>query len=210
MLKKPTTKKLSEKIVSQTVTPNKEPFHKLFSDEKFYQYPKYPHVFVSQYGNVISTHGKTPHLLSVLEDRDGYLIFEIWNKGKRKRRRLHQLVAEVWCQKPDFTLGNVPLQVHHKKKVRQASTIDVHFASNLEYVYWKYHPLVESIKSIQVQRPSGTWKYVSEIAEIAQYYNSPQYPIYKLLSKPPEKIEGNYEYYSLENIHIKIRKEVSK
>ena len=59
MMKKPTTKKLPEKQVARTVTAKGKPFMKLFSDEKFYQYPRYTNVFVSQYGNVISTFGKT-------------------------------------------------------------------------------------------------------------------------------------------------------
>ena len=55
MMKKPTTKKLPEKQVARTVTAKGKPFMKLFSDEKFYQFPRYTNVFVSQYGNVIST-----------------------------------------------------------------------------------------------------------------------------------------------------------
>ena len=39
MMKKPTTKKLPEKQVARTVTAKGKPFMKLFSDEKFYQYP---------------------------------------------------------------------------------------------------------------------------------------------------------------------------
>lgn len=64
MMKKPTTKKLPEKQVARTVTAKGKPFMKLFSDEKFYQYPRYTNVFVSQYGNVISTTGTVPHLLT--------------------------------------------------------------------------------------------------------------------------------------------------
>lgn len=41
MMKKPTTKKLPEKQVARTVTAKGKPFMKLFSDEKFYQYPRY-------------------------------------------------------------------------------------------------------------------------------------------------------------------------
>ena len=63
-MKKPTTKKLPEKQVARTVTAKGKPFMKLFSDEKFYQYPRYTNVFVSQYGNVISTTGTVPHLLT--------------------------------------------------------------------------------------------------------------------------------------------------
>ena len=134
MMKKPTTKKLPEKQVARTVTAKGKPFMKLFSDEKFYQYPRYTNVFVSQYGNVISTFGKTPHLLSLQHENNNYLSVWIRKKGKKKKFYIHRLVAEVWCQKPDFEIPNCPLQVHHKLKVLRNSTIDVNFAINLEYL----------------------------------------------------------------------------
>ena len=81
MMKKPTTKKLPEKQVARTVTAKGKPFMKLFSDEKFYQYPRYTNVFVSQYGNVISTFGKTPHLLSLQHENNNYLSVWIRKKG---------------------------------------------------------------------------------------------------------------------------------
>ena len=134
MMKMPTTKKLPEKQVARTVTAKGKPFMKLFSDEKFYQYPRYTNVFVSQYGNVISTFGKTPHLLSLQHENNNYLSVWIRKKGKKKKFYIHRLVAEVWCQKPDFEIPNCPLQVHHKLKVLRNSTIDVNFAINLEYL----------------------------------------------------------------------------
>lgn len=144
MMKKPTTKKLPEKQVERTVTVTAKgkPFMKLFSDEKFYQYPRYTNVFVSQYGNVISTFGKTPHLLSLQHENNNYLSVWIRKKGKKKKFYIHRLVAEVWCQKPDFEIPNCPLQVHHKLKVLRNSTIDVNFAINLEYLYKPHHKAI--------------------------------------------------------------------
>lgn len=55
MMKKPTTKKLPEKQVARTVTAKGKPFMKLFSDEKFYQYPRYTNVFVSQKKSKVTT-----------------------------------------------------------------------------------------------------------------------------------------------------------
>lgn len=134
MMKKPTTKKLPEKQVARTVTAKGKPFMKLFSDEKFYQYPRYTNVFVSQYGNVISTTGTVPHLLTPQLESNNYLSVHLFKKRKNKKFYVHRLVAEVWCQKPDFELPGCPLQVHHKLKVLRNSTIDVNFAINLEYL----------------------------------------------------------------------------
>ena len=82
MMKKPTTKKLPEKQVARTVTAKGKPFMKLFSDEKFYQYPRYTNVFVSQYGNVISTTGTVPTTtytyLLVKKERRKNFIFTDW------------------------------------------------------------------------------------------------------------------------------------
>ena len=128
MMKKPTTKKLPEKQVARTVTAKGKPFMKLFSDEKFYQYPRYTNVFVSQYGNVISTTGTVPHLLTPQLESNNYLSVFPCKKGKKKKFYIHRLVAEVWCQKPDFEIPNCPLEVHHKLKVLRNSTIDVNFA----------------------------------------------------------------------------------
>ena len=82
MMKKPTTKKLPEKQVARTVTAKGKPFMKLFSDEKFYQYPRYTNVFVSQYGNVISTTGTVPHLLTPQLASNNYLYVSPCKKEK--------------------------------------------------------------------------------------------------------------------------------
>ena len=207
MMKKPTTKKLTKKQVAATVTSKGEPFMKLFPDEKFYQYPKYPNIFVSQYANVISTTGKTPHLLSPHLEFNNYLSVHLFKKGKSKKFYIHRLVAEVWCKKPDFVIPNCPLEVHHKLKVLQNPTINVNFAQNLEYLYKPHHRAIEYIKSYQVQRPTGKWFYLSDVHAIAEYYNTSTYSIYQLLTRSPKEIKGNYEIYESDNIKLKVRKE---
>lgn len=207
MMKEPTTKKLSEKQVSRTVTAKNEPFMKLFPDEKFYQYPQYTNIFVSQYGNIISTKGKVPHLLSPHLESNNYLSVHLFKKRKNKKFYVHRLVAEVWCQKPDFELPGCSLQVHHKKKVLRNPTIDVNFARNLEYVYEPHHKAIEYIKSYQVQRSTGNWFYLPDVHAIADYYHTSNYSIYQLLTHSPKEIKGNYEIYESDNIKIKVRKE---
>ena len=180
---------------------------RLFSDEKFYQYPRYTNVFVSQYGNVISTTGTVPHLLTPQLAPNNYLYVSPCKKGKKKKFYIHRLVAEVWCQKPDFEIPNCPLQVHHKLKVLRNSTIDVNFAMNLEYLYRPHHKAIEHITSYQVQRPTGKWFYLPDVHAIAEYYNTSTYSIYQLLTHSPKEIKGNYEIYESDNIKIKVGKE---
>lgn len=191
----------------EQLTAKGKPFMKLFSDEKFYQYPRYTNVFVSQYGNVISTTGTVPHLLTPQLESNNYLSVSPCKKGKKKKFYIHRLVAEVWCQKPDFEIPNCPLEVHHKLKVLRNSTIDVNFAMNLEYLYKPHHKAIEYIKSYQVQRPTGKWFYLSDVHAIAEYYNTSTYSIYQLLTRSPKEIKGNYEIYESDNIKIKVRKE---
>lgn len=207
MMKEPTTKKLSEKQVARTVTSKGKPFIKLFPDERFYQYPKYPKIFVSQYANIISTTGKTPHLLSPYLESNYYLSVSLCKHGKKRKKYVHRLVAAVWCKKPDFELPNYPLEVHHKLKVLRNSTVNVNFAMNLEYLYRPHHKAIDYIKSYQVQRPSGNWFYVSDVQAIADYYHTSDYSIYQLLRRSPKKIENNYEIYESNNIKIKIKKD---
>ncbi len=207
MMKEPTTKKLSEKQVARTVTSKGKPFMKLFPDERFYQYPKYPKIFVSQYANIISTTGKTPHLLSPYLESNYYLSVSLCKHGKKRKKYVHRLVAEVWCKKPDFELPGCPLEVHHKLKVLRNSTVNVNFAMNLEYLYRPHHKAIDYIKSYQVQRPSGNWFYVSDVQAIADYYHTSDYSIYQLLRRSPKKIENNYEIYESNNIKIKIKKD---
>lgn len=136
-----------------------------------------------------------------------YLYVSPCKKGKKKKFYIHRLVAEVWCQKPDFEIPNCPLQVHHKLKVLRNSTIDVNFAMNLEYLYRPHHKAIEHIKSYQVQRLTGKWFYLPDVHAIAEYYNTSTYSIYQLLTRSPKEIKGNYEIYESDNIKIKVGKE---
>lgn len=112
MMKKPTTKKLPEKQVARTVTAKGKPFMKLFSDEKFYQYPRYTNVFVSQYGNVISTTGTVPHEqfpalypddienISNMSEEKSYLCCQIQATLLQRMRSSTPIDTSCWCTCP--------------------------------------------------------------------------------------------------------------
>lgn len=208
-MKKPTTKKLSEKKVFLALDYNGAPYQKLFPDERFYQFPRYPNVFVSQYSTVISTAGKIPRQLKPSKDSNSnYYFLMLYKNRKNKKHYLHRIVAEVWVEKPTFEMSS-QLEVHHNKKViKYSESIEVNFAENLQYVYKIYHSLLDSIRSMKVKTPTGKYKYLKEVRQIADYYNVSEYSIYELLSKPPQSIEENTELYVSDGIEIQVRKYV--
>lgn len=207
MLKQPTTKKLSEKKVSHAVDYNKNPYEKMFDDEKFYQFPQYPNVFVSQYETIISLSGDTPHQKKPSKDKNSdYYFVMLYKNGEGKKHYVHRMVAEVWCEKPTFEMP-YKLQVHHNKKViKYGQSIDVNFAENLQWVYAPYHAMLDSIKSMQVKTPTGNYKYLKEVREIADYYNVSEQFIFELLKKQPYETDGTTEIYKSDNIEIKVRR----
>lgn len=219
MLKKPVTKKLSEKNVLATVDKNSIPLKKLFDDEVFYQIPKYPNLFISQYARIIQTYKRAaPRLLSPhYEVETGYTKIVLTNAyGKRKCWCLHILVAMVWCEHPSFKIAD-ELEVHHKIKVKSnliMQPMEVNFAENLMYVYRKYHKLIDSIRGIKVATYSKNWKTVKSIEDIAKYYNVEEKDVYEFLIKKPNNKVNSYDYYDgkigKQEVGIELRRYASK
>lgn len=203
MLKQPKTRKLSSKTVAETLDSNGKPYQLEYPDEQFYQYPGYPNYFVSQYANVISTAGDYPKQLKPYK-RNHYLALRISNKKNTKQLYLHTIVAEVWVEKPSFYM-KCPLEIHHKKKIRSNSS-NIHYASNLTYVYKPYHMILDQIKSMQIKTKSGSYKYMQEVKQIADYFKVSEELIFNLLKKKPFDVQGKVEIYRLENIEIKVKK----
>lgn len=209
MLKKPTTRKLSEKKVLAAEDKDHNKFKKLFPDEQFYQFPGYPNVYCSQYANVITTYGRKSYWRSLYYDPNtGYTSIVLCKHGKRRMFYIHEIVAEIWLEKPSFELQDI-LNIHHKIKVKQylqCQPININFAENLQYVYLKYHPMLDSIKSIKYLFKSK-WHKAVEPEEIAIAYNVSAYTIYELLYHEPQDIKSKYEYYIKDNITIKVMKD---
>lgn len=211
MIKQPTTRKLAERKVLSAVDKDGNKFQKLFPDEKFYQFPGYPKVFVSQYANIITTNYKIPRWCSPYYNSTiGYTTIILCKHGIRKLFTLHEIVAEVWLQKPSFQIDNT-LQVHHKIKVRDnlsCQPINLNFAEQLQYTYLKYHPMLDSIETMEYFYKKR-WHKASEPEEIALAYGVSDYSIYKLLYKDPTDIKRKYKYFISGKIKIRIQ-EVSK
>ena len=99
-------------------------------------YNSHGRYFISNYGNVFSLCLNYWHQKKPEKDKDGYYYVFIWYKGQRKRRYIHQLVAEYFVYNP---APNEKTIVHH-------IDYDIHnnHASNLMYVSPKEHSQIHS------------------------------------------------------------------
>lgn len=88
------------------------------------EHPKYPGYLASPEGNIISLRGKSPRVLTMKPNRDGYLTVAISSKSKF----VHRLVAEIYA--PGKTNDDFRIcQVNHKDGNKLNNN-----ASNLEWV----------------------------------------------------------------------------
>jgi len=217
-LKKPTTKKLSRWQQENTIG-----YIQISNDEAFYKCVGYTDIYVSQYAQFIQLlpDGESIIRTPFYDLSTGYTnIVLIKRKGKKVKRTckgIHDLVAQVWCEKPTFAGTDEPMQSHHKIKVKKnlkQQPISINFAENLEWVYRKYHKLKDIIRSIKVSTYSGNWKAVNDIEDIAKYYKVQLIDIYELLLQKPTYEADKLEYYeaTIDNkiIAIEIRKFVTK
>lgn len=207
MMKPPTTRKLSESKVLSAKDKDGNKFEKLFPDEKFYQYPKYPKVFVSQYGRVITENGSRYIWRSLYYNPEsGYTTIILSKRGERICKGIHELVAEVWLEKPTFVIED-ELNVHHMIKVREnllCQPLNVNFAEHLCYVYKKYHSILDKFQYIKYKY-RNKWHTAAEPLEAAQAYGVSEYTIYELLYGKPQDIKGKEKFYKKDKIYIKVR-----
>lgn len=103
MIKIPTTRKLSNKKLSAAIDREGNPVLKIFPDEEFYQIPRYPDIYISQYARIIHTYKDSASRLMYpyYDANTGYTTITLMNKQKKRVcYGLHQLVALVWLEKP--------------------------------------------------------------------------------------------------------------
>lgn len=218
MMKKPTTKKLMKTQQYATIG-----YMPIADDEVFYKCVGYSDIYVSQYAQFIQVmpNGETLIRNTFFDTKTGYTNIVLTRKrGKKSVRKcwgIHTLVGEVWLEKPTFAGTDEKLQVHHKIKIKRnlkMQPIDINFAENLEYVYWKYHKIVDITRSIKVATYGGNWKSVKTIEDIAKHYKVPLLDIYELLLGKPSIKDNLLEYYEAKIdkkvVAIEIRKFVTK
>jgi hypothetical protein len=217
-MKTPTTRRLSRWQQSNTIG-----YIPIADDEKFYQIPCYSDIYVSQFAQFIQVlpNGDSMMRNAFFDIKTGYTNIVLSKRRGRKVNRtcrgVHDLVASVWLEKPTFAGTDERLQVHHLMKVKRnmkMQPIDINFAENLEYVYWKYHKLVDITRSIKVATYGGNWKSVKTIEDISKHYRVPLLEIYELLLQKPSNKVDTVEYYETEIdkkvVAIEIRKFVTK
>jgi hypothetical protein len=218
MMRTPTTRKLSKTQQYSTLG-----YIPIADDEVFYKCVGYNDIYVSQYAQFIQviSSGETIIRNTFYDTKTGYTNIVLTKKrGKKTIRKcwgIHTLVGEVWLEKPTFAGTSEKLQVHHKIKIKRnlkMQPIDINFAENLQYVYLKYHKLIDSIRNIKVSTYSGNWKSVKSIEDIAEYYSVPLIDIYELLQGKPSYVVKKVEYYestiAKKKVGIEIRKFVTK
>lgn len=87
--------------------------------------------YCSNYGNIVTLYYNHWRLIKPQLDKDGYLYVNLWYKGSRTHKGIHQLVAECFLVNPAPTEKT---QVHHKDFNPLNNKV-----SNLVYVTPKEH-----------------------------------------------------------------------
>lgn len=211
MMKTPTTKKLPKKTQYTT-----DGYMPIAENEAFYQCPKYPDIFISQYAQVIQVFKNKKAIVrkTFYITDSGYTTITLTNSwGKRKNWGIHHLVGMVWLEKMSFLPEDEPQDVHHIYKVlgMKASSIDVNFACNLMYVYRKYHKILDTTRSLKVSVYGGGWKSMKSIEEVSKHLNKPLKDIYELLLGKYTYMAEGLEYYEIDKFTtIEVRKYKSK
>lgn len=110
------------------------------SNEIWKDIPNYEGLYqVSSYGNVKSLDRKVNgkwgkmlikgKLLSLVKEKDGYYVVNLYKNHKTQQFRVHRLVAEVFIPNPN----NLP-EVNHKNEDKTDNKVD-----NLEFCTTKYN-----------------------------------------------------------------------
>lgn len=80
---------------------------------------------ISTHGRIRKNYknGKVKYLKPMVTHK-GYLVVELWKKGKRKRVKVHRLVAKAFIENPN----NLP-QINHKDMNKKNNNVE-----NLEWI----------------------------------------------------------------------------
>jgi hypothetical protein len=81
--------------------------------EVFRQHQLYPVLSISQYGNIVNSKTGKPRYTTT--NKQGYLVTQIVEVGKRKTLKVHRLVAEMFLPEPDEELLLKCSKEHHGK-----------------------------------------------------------------------------------------------
>lgn len=174
----------------------------LYPDEEFRPVKGESSIWISNYARVLSKRKGKPRILKTVFQK-GYhrLTLPQTIRGKREKHMyyIHVLVAQTFCEIPDWINPGDKLEVHHINSVdREKDIEDINYASNLMYVPRRLHKAIDSIQEIAVNQ-NGKWVKM-DFVTAAEYYGISPYNFLESFSnekyKIPDRIRGKYQYYS--------------
>lgn len=174
----------------------------LYPDEEFRPVKGESSIWISNYARVLSKRKGKPRILKTVFQK-GYhrLTLPQTIRGKREKHMyyIHVLVAQTFCEIPDWINPGDKLEVHHINSVdREKDIEDINYASNLMYVPRSLHKAIDSIQEIAVNQ-NGKW-VKRDFVTAAEHYGISPYEFLGAFAnekyKTPDSIRGKYQYYS--------------
>lgn len=174
----------------------------LYPDEEFRPVKGESSIWISNYARVLSKRKGKPRILKTVFQK-GYhrLTLPQTIRGKREKHMyyIHVLVAQTFCEIPDWINPGDKLEVHHINSVdREKDIEDINYASNLMYVPRSLHKAIDSIREIAVNQ-NGKW-VKRDFVTAAEHYGISPYEFLGAFAnekyKTPDSIRGKYQYYS--------------
>lgn len=182
----------------------------LYEDEEFRKFPGESALWISQYGRIISKRKRHPRLLSTVFQKGYYRItlpFGKYGVTGKHMYYVHSVVAEVFCNLPEWIHEKDKIEVHHIEPVdRVEGDRKLHYASNLMYVPRKLHKAFDTILKIDIKLNS---KWVTkDLVTAAEALDMSPYEIIEEIGnekkKPPIKTKGIYSYYMVNGAEVRI------
>lgn len=174
----------------------------LYPDEEFRPVKGESSIWISNYARVLSKRKGKPRILKTVFQK-GYhrLTLPQTIRGKREKHMyyIHVLVAQTFCEIPDWINPGDKLEVHHINSVdREKDIEDINYASNLMYVPRSLHKAIDSIQEIAVNQ-NGKW-VKRDFVTAAEHYGISPYEFLGAFAnekyKTPDSIRDKYQYYS--------------
>lgn len=156
-------------------------------NEKWKTHPNFPNYKISNMGRVKNIKYNT--LMSLHNDKDGYLIVGLRSTKRRTTCRVHRLVAYLFCENPNnYTTVN---HINHIKDDNRAENLEwASLKDNVMQQDRKLSPLAKSI--IYTDKNNNIIKFES-IAEAAEYFNVARVQIrYRLKYPITQKVKVNW------------------
>lgn len=141
-------------------------------------HPNYPNYQISNMGRVKNVVYNT--LMSLCNDKDGYLLVGLRSNKGRTTCKVHRLVAELFCDNPNnYTTVN---HINHIKTDNKSSNLEwCSLKDNVLMQDRKLSPLAKPV--IYIDKDNNVTEFES-ISEAAKYLNVPNMQLRYRLNHP--------------------------